>query len=242
MAAAATTVVGEQADVPADVRTVITGGDAARCERIAISLRGAAGVRVLATAADPATAALQAARVDAEVVVLTDGLEAWADDLCHRLAELTPRPRTLLVESEGDEAALLAAMEAGVDGYAVDGVTGAGLSEAIRALARGESVMPRAMLGPLLRYLIEQRREAASAADQLVALTPREREVLALLVAGQDPKGIATELYISPETARTHIQRVLRKLGVHSRAEAVELVHRTGMVERLERLVERSAT
>jgi DNA-binding NarL/FixJ family response regulator len=227
---------------PAHVRTVIAGTDEARCDALRGALQGAPGVQVLAVTSDPATTALQAARSLADVVVLADGCERWTGEICSRLAELARRPHTLLVDAEGDEATLLAAMEAGVDGYAVDGATGAGLPEAIRALARGESVMPRVMLGPLLRYLIEQRREAAAAADQLVALTPREREVLAQLVGGHDHNDMAAELFISPETARTHIQRVLRKLGVHSRAEAIELVHRTGMAERLERLIERSAS
>ena len=98
------------------------------------------------------------------------------------------------------------------------------------------------MLGPLLRHLIERRREAASAADQLVQLTPREREVLALLADGLDQRAIGAALFISPETARTHIQRLLRKLGVHSRAEAVDLITRNGLVDRLERMVERSTS
>jgi two-component system, NarL family, nitrate/nitrite response regulator NarL len=75
-----------------------------------------------------------------------------------------------------------------------------------------------------------------------VTLTPREREVLSLLVEGRDATGIAAVLFISPETARTHVQRVLRKLGVHSRLEAITLVATTGLADRLERMVERNAS
>ena len=59
-------------------------------------------------------------------------------------------------------------------------------------------------------------------------LTPREREILALLASGRDQRAIAAELVISSKTVATHIQRILAKLGVHSRAEAVALVARDG--------------
>jgi DNA-binding NarL/FixJ family response regulator len=68
-----------------------------------------------------------------------------------------------------------------------------------------------------------ERRRAVPAS--LNPLTPRELEVLVLLARGRDQKQIATELYISPKTVATHIQRLLAKLGVHSRAEAVALAH-----------------
>jgi DNA-binding NarL/FixJ family response regulator len=60
-------------------------------------------------------------------------------------------------------------------------------------------------------------------------LTSREAEVLGLLAEGLDQRDIAARLYIAPKTVATHIQRILAKLGVHSRAQAVALVHRTGL-------------
>ena len=220
------------------VRVVVAesdrGSDAAP---IASGLEGR-GISVLARADDIASTMLQASRVKAQVVVITNRFTDSLEVLCSRLQELEPRPRTLLLEGEGDEATLFRAIEAGVDGYATSASGEAVLAEAISALSRGESVIPPAMLGPLLRYLIERRREAASAAEQLVQLTPREREVLALLADGLDQRAIGSALFISPDTARTHIQRVLRKLNVHSRAEAIDLIARNGLVDRLERMVE----
>lgn len=61
-------------------------------------------------------------------------------------------------------------------------------------------------------------------------LTSREREVLVLLAGGMRPKQIARELVISPKTVASHIQRVLAKLGVHSRAEAIAIAYREGLV------------
>jgi two-component system nitrate/nitrite response regulator NarL len=74
--------------------------------------------------------------------------------------------------------------------------------------------------------------EAREDGDSLLAtLTMREREVLALLAEGRNQGEIALELVISPKTVATHIQRVLAKLGVHSRAQAVAVAHREGLVE-----------
>jgi DNA-binding NarL/FixJ family response regulator len=62
-------------------------------------------------------------------------------------------------------------------------------------------------------------------------LTARERDVLRLLADGLDQRSIAAELFLSPKTVATHIQHILAKLGVHSRAQAVALAHREGLVE-----------
>jgi DNA-binding NarL/FixJ family response regulator len=67
--------------------------------------------------------------------------------------------------------------------------------------------------------------------DVLAGLTPRERQVLALLAEGNGSKQIAQVLVISPRTVGTHIQRILAKLGVHNRAHAVAVAHRAGLIE-----------
>jgi two-component system, NarL family, nitrate/nitrite response regulator NarL len=211
-------------------------------ETVAEALRGAYGVEVTATDGDVAATVLQVVRVRPPVVVVSGVLRDRLPVFCERLCEHDGSPRLLVFEGEGSDESLLHAIESGAAGYVTGHGGLAGVAEAIAALARGESVVPPAMLGTLLRRLIERQRQAARAAERLVALTPREREVLALLVKGRDAAGIAAELFISPETARTHVQRVLRKLGVHSRLEAITLVATTGLADRLERMVERSAS
>lgn len=200
------------------------------------------GIEVLATAEDAGTARLQAERTAAEVIVLAAELRDSLPKLCAELRELDPRPRTLLLDGVPNEDTLLDGIEAGTDGYVAGSSGVAGIATAVRSLARGESVVPPAMLGPLLRRLIQRRRAADRAAERLDDLTRREREVLTLLVEGSGHEAIAATLVISPETARTHVQRILRKLDVHSRSEAIALVAQTGMADRLERLVERSAS
>ena len=199
------------------------------------------GIEVAASGDDVSSVLLQAERTEAQVVLVPAAMRGDLVSICQRVQRLPSRPRTLFLDHEPHQDHLLEAIEAGVDGY----VTGDGgldsVADAIRATARGESVVPPAMLGPLLRRLIQRRRDAAEAAERLTALTRREREVYGLLVDGQGDVEIAASLVISPETARTHVQRIMRKLGVHSRADAVALAARTGMADQLERALERSA-
>jgi DNA-binding NarL/FixJ family response regulator len=85
------------------------------------------------------------------------------------------------------------------------------------------------MIGDLLDGLIRRRRAENEARERIVRLTPRERNVLSLLIEGADNNRISQALVISPQTARTHVQNVLAKLEVHSRLEAVAFVGRAGI-------------
>lgn len=202
-------------------------------EAISTALTMDRDVEVAAACSDLPSGLLQARRTGCEVVVITAALVCDLAAACSQVAAIDPRPRTLLLDRTRDEATLRLAIEAGADGYVAgeDGLDG--LLDAIRGCARGETVVPAAMLGPLLRGLIERDRERQEADDRWERLTPREREVLALIVAGHGSTAIAEALVIGTETARTHVQRVLRKLEVHSRAEAIAVAARTGLAERL---------
>jgi DNA-binding NarL/FixJ family response regulator len=224
-----------------DVRIVHADPRAMIREAVAAALLGEHHIEVVASTDDPQTTVLQAERTGAEVVVIAGMLNGELRPLCQDIRALDPRPRTLVLDSEGDQETLLRAIEAGADGY-LTGASGlAGLADAVHALSRGESVVPPHMLGPLLHRLIRRRRDASDAWSKLDRLTPREREVLSLLVDGLDDGRIAARLVISSETVRTHVKRVLRKLEVHSRVEAIALVAQCGSTDGFERLVERSA-
>ncbi len=96
------------------------------------------------------------------------------------------------------------------------------------------------MLGPLLSELIGRRNEHEEALLRLADLSPRERQVLGLVARGMKTGGIAEELVISTETARTHVQNILTKLGVHSRLEAATFVIENGLVDHLDSPVGRT--
>lgn len=141
--------------------------------------------------------------------------------------------RVLVLSAEDSERTLTDALEAGASGYLTKGAPLSELIGATRALHRGEIMIPPGMLGSLLSGLLRGRREQQRALLLVSTLTRREREILALVASGAGNHDIAQRLVISPETARTHIQNLLTKLGVHSRLEAAAFVAKHGVVREL---------
>lgn len=157
-----------------------------------------------------------------------DGIRAT-----HLIRERVPGCRVMLLAPEDDHNLLVDALEAGASGYLTKGSPLGELIDAARAVHGGETLVPRRMLGGLLAGLIRRRRAEDEASRRMAGLTKREREVLALLAQGADNDAIAQALVISPQTARTHIQNVLGKLGVHSRLEAAAFVIQNRILEEL---------
>ena len=178
----------------------------------------------VAEAADGSTAARMVAACAPNVVVVDAGLLADSEDLAAgRLLELDSECKLLFVGESSDPECLVAAVQAGADGYVTKDMSLSSFVTSIRWLRAGEAAFPRWMVGHLVRRLVQGKREAADTALLMGRLTRQERVVLRLLSNGCTLNATATALYISPETARSHIQHVLTKLGVHSRAEAVAL-------------------
>jgi DNA-binding NarL/FixJ family response regulator len=134
----------------------------------------------------------------------------------------------LVLHTRSDLTVLVSCLEAGALGFQTKDLDLEGLVAAVTAVAAGEAVVPRQLLGGLLRNLIDRRRQDDDRIRRYNSLTRREREILVLLGRGMDQDGIAQELVISPQTARTHIQNILTKLQVHSRMEAVTFAHELG--------------
>ena len=130
---------------------------------------------------------------------------------------------------DGDDELLMRVVEAGASGFLMKESPLSELIEATRAVARGETVIPPGLLGSLLDHLLGRRKKQDEALNHISRLTRREREVLSYLAEGADNSVIAQELYISPETVRTHVQKILGKLNVHSRLEAAAFVIYNGL-------------
>jgi DNA-binding NarL/FixJ family response regulator len=190
---------------------------------------------VVGEAGDGLQAVAEAERVQPDVALLDaalpncDGIRAT-----QQIGLRVPDCRVIVFSAQEDEQILVQALEAGASGYLSKGAPLAELINATRAVHRGEALVPPRMLGALLRRLIVRRRERDDALKRMAKLTRREREVLALVAQGADNDAIAQHLVISPETARTHIQNVLGKLGVHSRLEAAAFVTQNGILDDLE--------
>jgi DNA-binding NarL/FixJ family response regulator len=125
---------------------------------------------------------------------------------------------------------LVAAVEAGASGYLNKTAPVAEIVAAIRRAATGEMLLPRTELDALLRVGRERANKVADRQRAAPQLTPREREVLALMAQAIDVQTIAERLSISVNTARGYVQQVLEKLGAHSRLEAVVRANELGLL------------
>jgi DNA-binding NarL/FixJ family response regulator len=154
-----------------------------------------------------------------------DGIE-----VCAELKSREPPVPVVVTSDAADDAVLLGAVEAGADGYIPKDMPLERFVHGVRTVAFGEAFVPAAMLGSLLRHLIDRRRGAHEVFERFLEMTRREREVLRLLVDGYDSKEIADVLVVSPQTVRTHVQNTITKLGAHSRLEATAMAIEHGLV------------
>jgi DNA-binding NarL/FixJ family response regulator len=212
------------------VRVLLADEQSLFREAVRAVLESEADFDVVAEARDGVQAVAEARRTRPDVAVLAAGLPNCDGIRATRLiCESLESCRVLVLGQDSDVRQMVEALEAGARGYLTKEIPLADLIEATRGLARGETMIPPGMLGPLLAHLIHRHRDEEEARRKLGRLTKREREVLSLLAEGGDNDSIAQRLVISPETARTHVQNVLGKLGVHSRLEAAAFVLQSGM-------------
>jgi len=177
---------------------------------------------VVAEACDGAEAVRLALELAPDVVLMdlrmagVDGVEATA-----RLAAEAPAIKVLILTTYDTDADIVRAVEAGATGYLLKDTPRAELAEAVRLAARGETVLAPAVAAKLVSRM---RHPAAQ------PLTPREREVLALVARGLANAEIGRELFISEATVKTHLVRVFGKLGVDDRTAAVTKAMAQGLL------------
>jgi DNA-binding NarL/FixJ family response regulator len=126
---------------------------------------------------------------------------------------------------------VLRALRAGASGFLGKSVEPADLQEAIRVVARGDSLLsPKAVRSLITRFLSQPGPGPLPNPARLDGLTEREREVMALVAAGLSNDEIGERLYVSPLTAKTHINRAMMKLGARDRAQLVVIAYQSGLV------------
>ncbi|GAA5006491.1 response regulator [Actinopolymorpha pittospori] len=146
-------------------------------------------------------------------------------------ASVTPQPRVLILTTFDLDEYVYAALRAGASGFLLKDVTAERLFDAVRVIAVGEALLAPAVTRRLIDEFALQRPVPDPAASATISsLTPRETQVLRLVAEGLSNPEIAARLTVTEETVKTHVSRVLGKLGLRDRTQAVVAAYETGLV------------
>ena len=141
-------------------------------------------------------------------------------------------PPVLVLTMFEDDTTVLSAVRAGASGYLVKGADSGQVLSALRAVAEGHAVFGPTLAAGILDYF-GAKAAPSEHTEELPSLSPRESEVLALVAEGRSNNEIGAALFISPITVRNHVSRILEKLQVRDRREAMIRVQRAGGADRL---------
>ncbi|MFC4331108.1 response regulator [Streptomyces andamanensis] len=210
----------EMTDVERRLRVIVADDQAAVREPLAAVLGLSEDIDVVAVAANGREVLTAAAAGPVDVVLMDlrmpgmDGIEAT-----RRLGEEHPEVAVVVLTTFADDDSILGALGAGARGYLTKNAGRLDITRAIRAAAAGQSVLDREVQDRLVATV---RVKAPAPGPALPEdLTPREREVLALIGRGLPNRGIAEKLFISEATVKTHINNLFAKAGIRDRADAV---------------------
>ena len=140
------------------------------------------------------------------------------------------RPRVLVLTTFDLDEHVYDALGAGASGFLLKAVTADRLFDAVRVVAAGEALLAPTVTRRLITEFARLRPRSSPGPDALAALTPRETEVLRLLAEDLSNTEIATRLVVSEETVKTHVRRILAKLGLRDRTQAVVTAYESGLV------------
>ncbi|MBB5800434.1 DNA-binding NarL/FixJ family response regulator [Saccharothrix ecbatanensis] len=181
---------------------------------------------VVGTAADGREAVRLCRDLSPDVVLMDvrmpgmDGIEATR--------QLEAGPRVLILTTFDLDEYVYDALRAGASGFLLKDVTGEQLFDAVRVIARGEALLAPTVTRRLITEFTRLRPDQP--APTLATLTPRETEVLRLVAEGLSNPEVAARLFITEETVKTHVSRLLNKLGLRDRTQAVVAAYESGLV------------
>ena len=216
------------------VRLMVVDDHRLLAEALASALK-LRGHRVLASAAPAAGAADLVIARSPEVCLLGTAApaEPGAFDPVVKIKRERPQVAVVVLGPVPSPRGIAAAFAAGASGYVRHDERIEGVKRALMKARSGESAVAPGLLQEAFAELLNPAAQPDDEAQRLLGvLTPREVEVLVRVADGEDTRVIASGMHIAPSTARTHVQRVLMKLGVGSRLEAAALAARTGLLDR----------
>lgn len=194
---------------------------------------GAAGIPVVGEASDGAQAVMAVLEHRPDVVLMDirmpgmDGLEATRRILA---GPAGAHCQIIILTTFDLDQYVYAALTAGASGFLLKDVSPEQLVDAVRMVRSGDALLAPSITRRLVERFASVPSAPAAAPSDLSELTPRELEVLQLLARGLSNAELAAELVLSEATVKTHVARILRKLGLRDRVQAVVLAYQTGLV------------
>ena len=193
-------------------------------------------LEVAGEAADGRAAVEAAAALAPDVVLMDvrmpvmDGIEATRRITAGRSGTGPPTPRVLILTTFDLDEYVFEALRAGASGFALKSRPLEELLSAIRTVAAGEALLAPSVTRRLIAHFTEGDRAPRRTLDGLEELTDREREVLSLVARGLSNAELAETLHVSLPTVKTHVSRILTKLGARDRTQLVVLAYESGLV------------
>jgi DNA-binding NarL/FixJ family response regulator len=215
-------------------RCLIADDQAMVREGFAAVLTAQPGLQVVGLAADGADAVRQVRHLEPDVVLMDvrmpvmDGLQATREILGAGAGSALPRVLMLTTFDLDDY--VYAALRAGASGFLLKDATAAELVTAVRVVAAGEALLAPSVTRRLIADFARQQQLDQPPPPALDALTQRETEVLRLIARGLSNTEISNTLVIAEQTTKTYVGRILAKLNLRDRAQAVVVAYETGLI------------
>jgi DNA-binding NarL/FixJ family response regulator len=197
-------------------------------------LRAAPGFEPVGEAADGRAAVELAASLQPDTILMDirmpgmDGLEATREILS--AADPAAPPRVVVLTTFDLDEYVYEALRAGAAGFLLKDTPPERMLAALEAATLGEVLVSPAITRRLIESHVQLQRPRSAGIEALGELTPRETEILQLIATGLSNDEIAERLFLSGSTVKTHVKRVMSKLAVSSRAQAVVIAYESGLV------------
>jgi DNA-binding NarL/FixJ family response regulator len=211
------------------IRVLIADDQAMVREGFSVLLNAQAGIEVVGEAGDGREAVERVGRLRPDVVLMdvrmpvVDGLEAT-----RRITGLDDAPKVLILTTFDLDEYVYAALRAGASGFLLKTASAQVLADAVRVVAAGEAMLAPTVTRRLIAEFVRMRPGPPPVRPEV--LTARETEILTLIAGGLSNAEIAARLVIAEQTVKTHIGRILTKLGLRDRTQAAIYAYGTGLV------------